>query len=137
MNRIIAFVIIGILMFSCTNRNDGKNKKEIYLSKMEEKNFQLKKNGFCDDVLGDTMYERSVAYFDSKNLTDKKAIIEFKFIDACCQEFLGDYSIVNDTLSFKYEKVNEEVCGCLCWYRYKLIINESKENYKGIKIEEK
>lgn len=148
MNRIIlTSLIIGLILTSCTNSKQGdKNKdsntsdltkKEFYLSKMKEKNFQLENNGPCDDALEDTIHERSVIYFDSKTLTDTNAIIEFKFIEACCQEFLGDYSIENDTLIFKFEQVNDEVCSCLCWYRYKLTINEPKGNYKDIKIEEK
>lgn len=146
MNQIILSIIVGLIVTSCTNKggetNNDNNKseltrKEFYLSKMKEKNFQFENNGPCDDALEDTIHERSIAYFDSKTLTDTNAIIEFKFIDACCQEFLGDYSIENDTLKFKFEQVNDEVCSCLCWYRYKLTINESKKNYKGIKIEEK
>lgn len=129
---------------SCSNKQRGNNynnseltKKEFYLSKMKEKNFQLENNGPCDDALKDSIHDRSVVYFDSKTLTETKVIIEFKFIHACCQEFLGDYSIENDTLKFKFEQVNDEMCSCLCWYRYKLTINESKENYKKIRIEEK
>ena len=147
MNRIILSLIIGLIITSCTSRNEGDNntdtnstgltKKELYLSKMKEKNFLLEINGPCDDALEDTIHERSIAYFDSKTLTDTNAIIEFKFIDACCQEFLGDYSIEDDTLKFKFEQVNDEMCSCLCWYRYKLTINEPKKNYKEIKIEEK
>ena len=147
MNRIILSLIIGLIITSCTSRNEGDNntdtnstgstKKELYLSKMKEKNFLLEINGPCDDALEDTIHERSIAYFDSKTLTDTNAIIEFKFIDACCQEFLGDYSIEDDTLKFMFEQVNDEMCSCLCWYRYKLTINEPRKNYKEIKIEEK
>lgn len=148
MNRVIfTSFIIGLIISSCTNNkkvDKNKNsikkaltKKEFYLSKMKEKNFKLDINGPCDDALDDTIHERSIVYFDSKTLTDTNAIIKFKFIEACCQEFLGDYSIKNDSFIFKFENVNDEVCTCLCWYRYKLTINEPKRNYKGIKIEEK
>lgn len=112
-------------------------KKEFYLSKMQEKKFLLENNGPCDDALDDTKHKRSFVYFDSKILSDTNAIIEFKFIDACCQEFLGDYSIANDTLKFKFEQVNNIVCSCLCWYKYKLTINETKQSYKYIKIVKK
>lgn len=136
-------------MTSCINNNEGVGdnnkdintseltKKEFYLSKMKEKNFQLEINGPCDDALEDTIHDRSVAYFDSRILTDSIVITEFKFIDACCQEFLGDYSIENDTIKFKFEQVNDEACSCLCWYKYKLTINEPNGNYKDIKIEKK
>ncbi|GGH74178.1 hypothetical protein GCM10011318_19880 [Phaeocystidibacter marisrubri] len=101
---------------------------------MLEKNFQFEKNGPCDDALEDTLHERSVVYFESRTFSDSSAIIEFKFIDACCQEFLGDYSIVNDTLIFNYEQVNDEVCSCLCWYKYKLTIHEPSEKYREVRI---
>lgn len=146
MKRIIFSFIIGLFILSCSNKqghnNNDRNtsevtKKEFYFSQMKEKNFQLKNNGPCDDALRDSILERSIAYIDSQTLSDTNAIIEFKFIEACCQEFLGDYTIENDTIKFKFEQVNDEVCSCLCWYRYKLNINEPKENYKEITIEKK
>lgn len=146
MHQLITSFTIGFLIVSCTSKKGQDNydsstseqsKKEFYLNKMKEKNFQLINNGPCDDALQDTIHKRSFAYFDSKILTDTNSIIEFKFIDACCQEFLGDYSILNDTLIFKFEQVNDKSCLCLCWYRYKLTINGSQETFKGIKIEEK
>jgi hypothetical protein len=147
MNRLLLTLIIGLIVMCCNNNKQGDNdtdsdnseliKKESYLNKMKEKNFQLEINGPCDDALEDTIHERSVVYIDSKTLNNKNAIIEFKFIEACCMEFLGDYSIENDTLKFKLEQVNNLVCSCLCWYRYKLTVNEPKEKYKAINIERK
>lgn len=148
MNRIINISLIIVLVFSTCKNNNGSNKnkvtkkneltkKEFYLVKMKEKNFQLEINGPCNDALDDTIHKRSIVYFDSKVITDTNLIVEFKFINACCQEFLGDYSIVNDTLIYKFEQVNDVVCSCLCWYRYKLTINEPNRSYKEIKFEEK
>jgi hypothetical protein len=147
MNRIILILIFGLLIVSCSSPKAEKEnldtetveltKKEFYLNKMKEKNFQLEINGPCNDALEDTIHERFIAYIDSKVLTDNNTIIEFKFKEACCQEFLGDYSIENDTLKFIFEQVNEEVCSCICWYRYKLSINEPHGSYKDIKIEGK
>lgn len=143
---IISIVIAGLFVVSCTNQpekstdekeNSEISKQEFYQIKMTEKNFQFEINGPCDDALEDTIHERSVAYFDSKTLTDSNAVIEFKFKDACCQVFLGNYTIENDTLIFRFEQINEEVCSCLCWYRYKLTINEPKQNYASIAIREK
>lgn len=113
------------------------NEKEAYLKSMVKKNFSLKNNGACDDALMDTLHERSKAYIESKTLTDSNLIVSFKFKEACCQEFLGDYEITNDTLVFQYEQVNDEVCSCMCWYRYKLTINEPKNNYKSLIIKQK
>lgn len=146
MNRTIILILALIVVVSCNKKQEESNndskapaltKKEFYLSKMKEKNFHLEMSGPCDDALEDTIHERSVAYFDSKTQTDSNLIVEFKFKDTCCQEYLGDYSIEDDTLQFKYEQVNNEACDCLCWYRYKLTINEPNKNYKEIKIEEK
>ena len=105
---------------------------------MKEKNFQFERTGPCEDALDTiegTIHERDTTYFDSKVITDSNAVVEFRFIQACCQEFLGDYVIKNDTLIFKYENVNNEMCSCVCWYRYKLTINELKEKFSNIKVE--
>lgn len=104
---------------------------------MREKNFQLEINGPCDNALEDTLHERYITYIDSKTVTDTNIIIEFRFIDNCCYKFLGDYSFKNDTLKFIYEVVNDVVCGCVCWYRYKLTINEPNKKFKNILIEKK
>lgn len=67
MTRIILSLIIGLIIASCTSKNEGDNntdtkstglsKKELYLSKMEKKNFLLEINGPCDDALEDTIHE--------------------------------------------------------------------------------
>ena len=149
--------VIGAVILSCTNSKQGDQyvdediddhvtkavgineptRRDFYLNRMKEKNFQIEINGPCDDALEDTIHERSIAYFDSKIVTDTSAIVEFKFIDACCQEFLGDYSIERDTLKFTFEKVNDVACSCLCWYRYKLTINEPKGTFNDIVVEER
>ena len=107
------------------------SKKGYYEKQMKIKDFSLRINGACDDAIEDTLHERSFVYIQSES----NAIIEFKFIDACCQEFLGDYSINDDTLTFALEKVNETECTCLCWYRYKLNLSNIQENYSAIKFD--
>jgi len=145
MKTLLLMIVISLL-YSCIsddkhngeiNKSSDPSKKEAYLKKMEEKNFSLKNNGACDDALMDSLHERSKAYIESKTLTDSNLIVSFKFKEACCQEFLGDYEITNDTLVFQYEQVNDEVCSCMCWYRYKLTINEPKNNYKSLIIKQK
>lgn len=140
-------VVIMLLVTSCNNKGENNNsnnglligmsKNEFYLNKMKEKKFLLEKNGPCEDLLEDNNYKLYSVYFDSKTFSDTNAIVEFKFAAACCQEFLGDYLIENDTLKFKFEQVNDELCGCLCWYKFKLTINEPKIKYKDIKINKK
>jgi hypothetical protein len=144
-HRLLLSFLLGLLIASCTskqghNKNSDASqltKKEYYQLKMQEKNFRLTINGPCDDAFEDTIHERSVVYFDHKIMSEENATVEFKFIESCCQAFLGDYTIENDTLRLQLEQVNNEVCLCLCWYRYKLIINEPKAFYKDIVIEVK
>lgn len=146
MKQAICSAVIILLFISCNNneskstdepKDDINRKQEFYQNQMKIKNFQFENDGTCDDALEDTIHEMYIPYIESKILTDSTAIIEFKFIDDCCQYFLGDYSIINDTLLFAYENVGDPACFCICWYRYKLTINEPKENYNEIIIQAK
>jgi hypothetical protein len=101
---------------------------------MDRKNFRMEVNGPCDDALEDTIHEWYVPYYDSQTISDSMAVIEFRFISECCQEFMGDYEIFNDTLVYAYEQVNDEVCCCVCWYRYKLTISVSDRKFSEIRI---
>jgi hypothetical protein len=135
----LTIVILYALLLSCEeqvvveseNENEVFSKKDYYEKQMKIKDFSLRINGACDDAIEDTLHERSVIYIDSES----DAIIEFKFIGTCCQEFLGDYSIKNDTLIFALENVNHIECTCLCWYRYKLNLSNIQENYSSIKFD--
>ena len=140
------FPIIILLFFASCSKNKTEpqkpseavfeisKKRKFYEAKMKEKNFKLELTGDCDDALSDTLHERNVAYIVNKEISDSLVIIDFKFKEACCQEYLGDYSISNDTLIFKYEQVNEGVCACICWYKYSLLINHPKFKIKNIKL---
>lgn len=134
-------LIVIIILYGCQNSSENKskelNKKAYYESQMVENDFVLKLNGECDDALEDTLHKRSIAYIDSSFYDKSTAKIEFKFKDACCQEFLGNYNIKKDTLIFEMEQVNDIVCSCICWYRYKLEINNIKEGFSEISIQRK
>ncbi len=112
-------------------------KRGYYLSKMRKKDFSLIINGPCDDAIEDTLHESYIGYVDSSFVTDNNATFYFKIKAACCQEFLGDYNVKNDTLKFEFEQVNNEVCSCLCWYKYKLSINNIDQKFKTIQISPK
>ncbi len=140
-SRVLFTSLIIVALFSCQDSSYKRKvespqveKKEFYQSKMIEKNFSLISNGPCDDALDDTLHERSIVYIDSKIMNDSSATIDFKFKDACCQEFLGDFEISKDSLIFELEQVNDVVCACICWYRYKLVINKPEENFTEIDI---
>ena len=145
MKRLLSVFLILSAILGCQDSSNNPQQKteyslvkmELYQSKMIEKDFSLISNGPCDDALEDTLHQRFTTYIDSLEITDSTAIIEFKFKDACCQEFLGDYNIINDTLIFEFEQVNDEVCSCICWYRYKLEINSIMGSFSGIKLQGK
>lgn len=143
MTKTLIFILALLVIISCSgnNKNNIKqlkvSKKEFYQEQMRQKNFQLEMNGPCVDALEDTIHKRSIAYIESETITDTKAVVKFKFISSCCQEFLGNYTIKDKVLTFKYERVNDELCACLCMYQYTLTINEPKGKYTMIEIVEK
>ena len=138
-----------LMAFSCQNdsnkvkeKHQSKNKTEIlnsdkksqYQEIMVKKNISLSINGPCDDALEDTLHERYTAYIESQNISDSSIIVKFKFKDACCQEYLGDYTLKNDTLLFEFDQVNDEMCSCICWYRYLLKIDKVKPHINHIEV---
>lgn len=149
--KITTTIIACTLLLSCQDTKPDNNKheqediyddtvsekKSYYQTIMHKKTFSLEKNGPCDDALDDTLHKRYIAYIDSTITTSSKTEIEFRFKDACCQEFLGDYNIKEDTLLFEFEHVNNEVCSCICWYRYKLVIRNIKHSFNEIVIRRK
>lgn len=142
--QLLSITFVFILLTSCTNNSETlKTDKhdvtptDFYQNQMLMKNFQIENNGPCEDATQDTIHERSFAYIESTWSSESNTIVKFKFIESCCQEFLGDYTIENDTLLFEFQNVNDKYCSCLCWYKYKLTINEPKENFKSIVIREK
>jgi|GEM_PF-1792784 len=144
MKKFVYLLSLVCLIQACEDSDNSQVYEEprtalmnYYENRMKEKNFQFIKNGSCDDAFEDTIHERYTVYFDSKQISEMKITTEFKFISSCCQEFYGDYTIKNDTLKFLYEQVNNEACGCLCMYKYKLIINEPRKKYSIFRIEKK
>ena len=90
--------------------------KQESLGPMKEKKFQLFSNGPCEDILDDAMLESSAVRISTLERDSGKLTVKFGFRQACCQEFTGDYSIVNDTAVLKLEQVKDENCECFCWY---------------------
>ena len=143
MKRMAFFGLVILGFGSCSFEQEENHqvdkvrqtRKEAFLSSMKAKNFQLFSQGPCEDAMDDTIQGGSSVHIDTTMLNDMGRTVKFKFIQACCMEFLGDYSILNDTVVLKLEQVNEEVCECFCWYSYTLILGEPIENYSGIKIQ--
>lgn len=138
---------IALFCFACTSCSESsvqenesyelekdQTKKAYYESQMKHKGFSLELNGDCDDALEDTLHERRLAYVDTQIVEKSGRVVEFRFKEACCQEFLGDYTVNNDTLKFELEQVNDGMCSCICWYRYKLDLMGIMEDYNVIEI---
>lgn len=113
-------------------QNIRKNKK-IFQKAMFDKGIKLTVNGPCDDALMDTIHDKSKVYIDTVNI-DNEITVTFRFIEACCQEFLVDYKIKKDTMLIDLSLTSEEICSCLCWYRYKYEVKYNDTKVNHIKI---
>ena len=100
---------------------------------MSEKGIKLVINGPCDDALEDTLHTRSKVYIDTLKI-DENIIASFKFKAACCQDYLADYEIVEDTMIISLGLISEEVCSCICWYKYRF--ETKSKNVKHIRFNE-
>ena len=144
MNNVV-FLVVAVLcgFWSCavevmdphSSETPRKETKQESLGPMEEKKFQLFSNGPCEDILDDTMLESSAVRISTLERDSGKLTVKFGFRQACCQEFTGDYSIVNDTAVLTLEPVKDENCECFCWYSYTFIHADSAETFTGFKIE--
>lgn len=146
-----------ILLFSCDkskktqNEKDSKNKieksevddfnKKLTLNVKESKERMLKK-GISFETLGDcdnSISEKTTSdlIITKESITKSTLNVDFKFLQACCQTFGGDYKIKNDTLIFEYENVGEGICTCECWYKYKLKIRDIEGKFTSYKLIQK
>lgn len=142
MKQIILLSTIFIFLNSCNKQEKisqikPENKKEKYLKIIKDKKISFNAIGDCEDALEDTTHEDDVAYIESKKLNKNSLQVNFKVKSVCCQEYLGDYKIKNDTLFFEFEQVNDEVCSCICWYKFELKIDSITEPFNEIFISEK
>ena len=119
MIKSIFILMTMIFVTSCNERNSTRNEKSeewvvvdneektsAYKKIMEEKDFSFKRNGRCDDALEDTLHKRNEVYIENQMISDSLITVDFKFKDACCQKFLGDYKILNNKMIFEFEQVN-------------------------------
>ena len=85
------------------------------------------------DVPDDDRYYKMYRNHDHKiirkTINDKIISIEFLIVASCCQEFIGDYKIVNDTLNIDYENIGG-YCSCLCTTIIKLILKTAVKHLK-------
>jgi len=157
MKKNTLIILIAILITSCneTNNTSGKDEKDVkietseewievdneeiiseYKNVMKEKDFSFERIGRCDDALEDTLHRRNQVYIEKEEISDSLIIVDFKFKDACCQVFLGDYSLLNNKIIFEFEQVNNEMCACICWYHHRLKLR-NHNNLKEIEVKRK
>lgn len=102
---------------------------------MLKKGISFESLGNCDNSISEKTTTDLV--ITKENITKSTLNVNFKFLQACCQTFGGDYKIKNDTLIFEYENVGEGICKCECWYKYKLKIEDIKGKFISYKLIQK
>ena len=127
---ILIFASLILLLSSC----GVGSKRHRYERLMQEKGIELVANGPCAELVDDTLSEQHQVRIAHQLLTDTLVRVEFRVLEACCQEFLGDYTITNSVLEFTYEQVNDEACSCLCWYHYTLAVRQPGTAVSEVRI---
>lgn len=130
--EILLSILILCIIYSCANNSNSvkKNKKiEQLITKEDSLKFKykniMKKKEFslvlakpCEDALTDTIYKDYECVVDLVKHSNDSLNVNSFFKAACCQEFMGDYQLMDSILYFTLENVNDEVCTCICWYKY-------------------
>ena len=113
-----------------------KNEDHILKSKkkMDERGIVFESLGDCDNSISEK--NTTDLIITKQSITKSTLNVDFKFLQACCQTFGGDYKIKNDTLIFEYKNVGG-ICKCECWYRYKLRIRDIKDKFTSYKLIQK
>lgn len=140
------YLLLSIILVACAQNRDEEHKplpvkkqepvaiQQDYDRLMKSRGIVLYTDGKCEDALMDTLHERNRAYIENQSITDSILEVNFKFKEACCQEYAGDYSLNGDTLVFEYMAVNDEACACICWYKYRLVIHADLREIKNILV---
>ena len=102
--------------------------------KMDERGIVFESLGDCDKSISEK--NTTDLIITKQSITKSTLNVDFKFLEACCQTFGGDYKIKNDTLIFEYKNVGG-ICKCECWYRYKLRIRDIKDKFTSYKLIQK
>jgi hypothetical protein len=79
-------------------------------------------------------YGKGKPYNIIKSHNDSIYVIQFKFTDDCCQEFVGDIDIVSNQLKLTYKDISGRRCDCDCEYGYRFEINLKNRKMKKIYI---
>jgi hypothetical protein len=131
MVKYLIFIFSFYLLISCNSSKERNVKIE---------KISFNRVGKCEDALmdvGNGSYKRDSTYVLSQKVFKDSVNVIFRFIDACCQEFKGTYSVKQDSAYFLYEPSNDIMCSCLCWYKYQLNIKSTNTNFNTLVVKEK
>jgi hypothetical protein len=135
---IVPFPLLVALTFTITScegsspnpsQEKSSPKKDYYNKRMKWKNFKLYEVGECE---GDAESGTSIIDWIMNSKNGK--VVQFKIAAGHIMEFLGDYTIKNDTLIVKLEHVDGGVCMCSCWHTYRLEMNNIKQDFTQVEI---
>lgn len=143
---VIVLCIFFILNGACTDSqlntevtksSPTETKVQYYNRIMKERKFLLRQLDSCnEEELDEDTWDTYFWEVDHFELENSVLSVDFKMNATCCRVFMGDYTIVNDTLVFSYEAVNDEACDCYCVYCYNLTVHDVKVDVKGFKLEQ-
>lgn len=98
------------------------------------KHIQLIQEDECDE--DENVYEMPIqeAIIESKIIEGKSLSAVFSFAGNCCSDYRGDYTISDQTITFSMILLNDDVCDCLCVYRYELQIKDLPDQVNNLEI---
>ncbi len=79
-------------------------------------------------------YERKQPFDIINTKTDTSHLIQFRFIDDCCHEYIGDIDIKDDTLNLTYKNISFFTCECFCEYEYQFNIQLKNRSYSVVQM---
>lgn len=154
-------VILAVLFIfvACTEEQNEKTDKEIksYITnelsveeakekEQSEHKIRMNKKKFvfsCTDNCGSgepsienlKKYKTLEPFDIKKTVTSTNYIIEFRFIDDCCLEFVSDIVFKKESLELKYWSIEtDEVCECHCEYGYKFEVERNGKTPLKVKL---
>ncbi len=126
MKRELHFLLVYLLLFGSCRSPGGELENEeartYYQQQMRAKGYGFESWVDCDKDLEQSEFvmARGEARVDSIVYLEGVTRFYVAFLDDCCQEFMGDYHLYQDSLVFKYEPIGDELCECKCLYHYRL-----------------
>ena len=142
--KFIILIYTMACLTSCVNGSDNSSQtSRIDTITSKQKWVVVRYQSLCDeskegflDLKKLNKYGKFHSFDTIQTYTIDSTIISFDFISDCCEEFSGDATVVNDTLTLFYFKTNDVSCDCYCDYRMTYHIDTKDRQWKGIKIKQ-